>query len=81
MKSPGVVIARAVIKIYQKLISPDHGRLSFLFPYGYCRFNPTCSVYVDQAISRYGLIRGSYKGLKRLLRCHPWNLGGNDPLI
>ena len=45
-----------------------------------CRFQPTCSEYTYQAISRYGIIRGSLKGLGRIIRCHPWNKGGNDPL-
>ncbi|TSC54469.1 MAG: hypothetical protein LiPW31_92 [Microgenomates group bacterium LiPW_31] len=47
---------------------------------GVCRFQPTCSEYTYQAIERYGIIRGSWVGVKRILRCHPWSKGGRDPL-
>ncbi|MBI5356363.1 membrane protein insertion efficiency factor YidD [Candidatus Collierbacteria bacterium] len=45
-----------------------------------CRFSPTCSEYVKQAIVRHGIIRGSVLGLNRIFRCHPWNSGGFDPV-
>lgn len=45
-----------------------------------CRFNPTCSEYTYQAVEKYGVIKGIFLGLKRIIRCHPWNKGGNDPL-
>lgn len=45
-----------------------------------CRFQPTCSEYTYQAIERYGIIRGSLLGLKRITKCHPWSKGGFDPL-
>ena len=45
-----------------------------------CRFQPTCSEYTYQAISRYGIMRGSRLGLKRIFKCHPWHQGGFDPL-
>ncbi|MDD7511497.1 MAG: membrane protein insertion efficiency factor YidD [Peptostreptococcaceae bacterium] len=61
-----------IIKIYQKLISP-------LFP-PTCRFYPTCSTYFIQALRKYGPLKGSYLGIKRILRCNPWNPGGYDPL-
>lgn len=53
---------------------------SFFPSRGVCRFQPTCSVYCYQAIDRYGIIVGSWKCLKRVVRCHPWSRGGNDPL-
>lgn len=47
---------------------------------GYCRFTPTCSDYFYQAVNKYGTIKGSFLGIKRILRCHPWSKGGYDPL-
>ena len=45
-----------------------------------CRFTPTCSQYTYQAVDKYGVIKGLWLGLKRVLRCHPWSQGGYDPL-
>jgi uncharacterized protein len=73
-------IAVSLIKIYQKTLSPDHGFLKFLKPYGYCRFKPTCSEYAIEAITKYGFFFGGCKAVWRLLRCNPWNSGGFDPL-
>lgn len=47
---------------------------------GHCRFQPTCSHYFIQAVRRYGAVRGSLKGIWRILRCHPWGKGGYDPV-
>ena len=60
------------IKIYQILLSPLIGPS--------CRFNPTCSNYAIQAISKYGALKGLYLALKRIIRCHPWGESGNDPV-
>ena len=46
---------------------------------GQCRFHPTCSQYAIDAITRYGAMRGSWKALKRIARCHPWGGEGYDP--
>ena len=70
----------SLIKFYQKTLSPDHGFLKGAFPYGYCKFNPTCSEYGVQAIEKYGLIKGGFLTTWRILRCNPWNKGGEDPL-
>ena len=61
-----------VIRFYQICISP-------LFP-PTCRFTPTCSTYFIQALEKYGVLKGSYLGIKRILKCHPWHEGGYDPL-
>lgn len=61
-----------LIKIYRKFISP-------LKPPS-CRFYPTCSMYAIEAIEKYGAIKGSYLAIKRILRCHPLNKGGYDPV-
>jgi len=68
-----------LIRFYQKT-SFFHNyffRLFFLSD-RVCRFTPTCSEYTYQAVEKYGLIKGSFLGLKRILRCHPWSKGGVD---
>lgn len=67
-----------IIRLYQKVFSPDQGLLALARPQGVCRFYPSCSQYCYRAIEKEGLIKGSWKGLRRLLRCHPWNPGGVD---
>ena len=61
-----------LIKIYQKFLSP-------LIP-ARCIYHPTCSEYSLRALEKYGFIRGIYKSIKRILRCHPFHEGGYDPL-
>lgn len=78
--SIGVIISQALIRFYQKTLSFDHSFWKYFFPYGYCRFHPTCSEYAVQAIGKYGLIKGFSKSILRLLRCHPWSRGGHDPV-
>lgn len=65
-------ILMAVIKLYQWLISP-------FFPPS-CRFEPTCSNYAFTALDRFGFFKGTYLATKRILRCHPYNAGGFDPV-
>jgi putative membrane protein insertion efficiency factor len=62
-----------IIVIYQKTISFDHGFLKFLYPYGYCRFYPTCSEYSKQVIKKYGIIKGFFLTIERLVKCNPWS--------
>ncbi|MBP7060796.1 MAG: membrane protein insertion efficiency factor YidD [Candidatus Moranbacteria bacterium] len=69
------------IRLYQKTLSFDHGIVGKIFGERFCRFYPTCSEYSYQAITKYGVFRGSLIGCKRVLRCHPWNDGGFDPLV
>lgn len=64
--------AVAILDLYKRAISPWLPRA--------CRFEPTCSVYARQAIARHGLARGGILALRRLLRCHPFNPGGLDPV-
>lgn len=65
-------IAVSLLRGYKLLISP-------LFPPS-CRFTPTCSEYAAEAIGKYGFLKGSALGVKRLLRCHPFTAGGYDPV-
>ena len=67
-----------LIRSYQKTLSPDHGILRWHWPYGYCRFVPTCSEYALLVIQKRGSIRGVWATIRRLVRCHPWNPGGVD---
>jgi len=68
-----------LIKGYQKTFSYDHGVNKHLFPFGYCRFKPTCSQYAYESIKKHGVIWGGIKSLWRILRCNPWSKGGYDP--
>lgn len=69
-----------LIKIYQKTLSFDHGIFKYMFPYGYCRFKPTCSEYGYSAIEKYGIFKGGLMAFWRVLRCNPFSGGGYDPL-
>ncbi|MFA6393551.1 MAG: membrane protein insertion efficiency factor YidD [Patescibacteria group bacterium] len=73
-------LAVILIRIYQKTLSFDHGLFKYLFPYGYCRFQPSCSQYAIDAITRHGLAKGGAMAVWRVLRCNPWNKGGHDPV-
>ncbi|HDM70059.1 MAG TPA: membrane protein insertion efficiency factor YidD [Thermotogales bacterium] len=65
-------IVIAMIMFYKRFISP-------LKPPS-CRFTPTCSTYTMEAVKRFGVIKGLYLGFRRILRCHPLNPGGYDPV-
>jgi putative membrane protein insertion efficiency factor len=60
------------LRIYKQWLSP-------LLPSA-CRFYPTCSEYMIQSVEAYGTIRGVGRGIRRLLRCHPFHEGGFDPV-
>jgi putative membrane protein insertion efficiency factor len=61
-----------LIRFYQVFISPA------LPPS--CIYTPSCSKYTYQAIEKYGALKGTYMGVRRILRCHPWAQGGHDPV-
>lgn len=61
-----------LIHAYRKLLSPLIGQQ--------CRFTPSCSHYTEEAIELYGAARGSWMGVKRILRCQPFCAGGHDPV-
>ncbi len=62
----------ALVWLYRKLISPLLGVN--------CRFEPSCSAYADEALRRYGALRGGRLALRRICRCHPWGGSGYDPV-
>lgn len=61
-----------LVRFYQAGISP-------FFPAA-CRFQPTCSSYMIEALQKYGLLKGLFLGTKRILSCHPWGKTGYDPV-
>ena len=61
-----------LVKIYQSIISP-------FFP-PTCRYKPTCSEYTIQSLKKYGIIKGVYLSIKRIVNCHPWGGSGYDPV-
>ncbi len=65
-------LALLLLRLYKRAVSP-------LLP-PMCRFEPSCSVYMMQAIEKHGLARGAWLGIRRLSRCHPFNPGGWDPV-
>lgn len=65
----GVLIA--AVRVYQFTLSPIVGRQ--------CRFTPTCSNYFIGAVRKHGAVRGAWRGLWRICRCHPFHPGGHDP--
>lgn len=65
-------VALFLIRAYQLTLSPLLGSR--------CRYYPTCSAYAREAIERYGVLRGTSLGVRRLFRCHPFHAGGVDPV-
>ncbi len=72
----GARIAVRVIDLYRATVSPAFAKSGVVR----CRFEPTCSAYGREAISRYGSPRGFAMAAGRILRCNPWNAGGKDPV-
>ena len=60
------------VRLYQLIISP--------YLPSSCRYHPTCSRYTIEALKRHGAIKGTWLGIKRISRCHPWSEGGYDPV-
>lgn len=67
-----VRVLTGVIRLYRLVLSP-------WLP-GHCRFYPTCSHYAEEALRRWGVLKGGWLALKRILRCHPFHPGGYDPV-
>ena len=73
--------AIALIEFYQATLSPDHGPLKALHPYGYCRHAPTCSAYGKIILGERGMIIGGMLLLRRVLSCHPWKKPSDEKII
>ncbi len=71
-------LIRLLIRFYQRCISPVLHAIGG--PHSGCRFTPTCSEYFLEAVERHGSIKGSWLGIRRLCRCHPWGGCGHDPV-
>ncbi len=67
-----VAVVLAPIRLYSRFISPAFPRR--------CKYEPTCSVYAQEAIRERGIVRGTLAALWRLARCNPWSHGGWDPV-
>ncbi|RME27798.1 MAG: membrane protein insertion efficiency factor YidD [Deltaproteobacteria bacterium] len=65
-------IIKSLIRLYQICISPFLG--------ANCRFHPSCSQYTREAVELHGPVKGLWLGMKRIVRCGPWNQGGYDPV-
>jgi uncharacterized protein len=65
-------LALRALRFYKRFISP-------MLPSA-CRFEPTCSVYMYQAIEKHGVLKGGWMGIRRIGRCHPFHPGGYDPV-
>ncbi len=68
----GARVILGMVALYKRFLSPA------LPPS--CRYYPTCSTYMQEAVTRYGALRGGWMGIKRILRCHPFHPGGYDPV-
>lgn len=69
------IVSRFLIK----LITIYRAVIAVVLP-ACCRFEPTCSAYAMEAIARHGVLKGCYLAVRRLLSCHPWHVGGCDPV-
>ena len=71
--------AKIALNVYQHTLSPDHSVLGkYLFPYGYCRYYPSCSMYALKALKKTTLAYAVMMSIKRIMRCNPWAPGGFD---
>ncbi|MCF3946826.1 membrane protein insertion efficiency factor YidD [Acidiphilium sp. AL] len=70
--TPAARTLRGFVRAYQLALSPVLG--------GQCRFYPSCSAYAMDALATHGAVRGAALAARRILRCHPWNDGGHDPV-
>ena len=70
--NPAKSFVLLLLRGYKRLLSPLLGT--------HCRFHPTCSMYAQQAVERFGVLRGGWLATRRIARCHPLHPGGEDPV-
>lgn len=76
------IIVLMLIRLYQKSQLIDNPiRKMFIPGQSVCRFQPTCSEYMYDAVEKYGVIKGVVMGMYRIARCNPWSKGGYDPVV
>jgi hypothetical protein len=79
MNKPVISIREIIISPFILLVKIYQGAISPLLPNA-CRYTPTCSQYMIEALHKHGLIKGGWMGIKRILRCNPWGGHGHDPV-
>jgi hypothetical protein len=79
MNKQGVSVREIIISPFVLLVKLYQGAISPFLPNA-CRYTPTCSQYTLEALHKYGLIKGGWMGIKRILRCNPWGGHGHDPV-
>lgn len=78
MRHVVITLIRGLIRFYQRILSPVLHAIAG--PSAGCRFSPTCSEYLLDAVEAHGPLAGSWLGIRRILRCHPWGGSGYDPV-
>ncbi|MBQ9886864.1 MAG: membrane protein insertion efficiency factor YidD [Lachnospiraceae bacterium] len=68
------------IRFYSRYISPVKSHIPFFLFSSNCKYTPTCSQYAIEALEKYGVVKGSFLAVKRILRCNPFAKGGYDPV-
>lgn len=69
-----------LVRVYQRTLSPDHGPLRYLYPYGFCRHEPTCSAYAIEEFKTEQFLKAVWHVIKRVLSCHPWQKTADERL-
>jgi hypothetical protein len=74
-------VSVGLIRLYQLTLSPDHGLMRHLYPHGFCRHHPTCSMYAIDVFRTRSYPVAIWLAVKRLLSCHPWKQPTDEKLL